>query len=201
MPTVGYCHDCARWVYVGPDWSCPNGHPAARVNGWYDSETREPLTPPAAKVESAAAATSGADVAPAGTRAAFLADLMRTISQSHAYVVAWGPDTDMTIASNPVNSMWGAGAGKTEYAGALKVVEPERTVCFWESLTQDTGAPASETGVAGDDPSGAKRAAAIGPGSTSWEWGFGTLRGVVEETAARHGFSVRVVLDRQAALW
>jgi hypothetical protein len=200
MPTIGYCHDCNAWVRVDTAWNCPNGHPAARVNGWHDSETGEPAVRDAA--------SSPASGAPAGgTRDAVLTDLMGALSENRAYTPAWGPDTDMTISSNPVDPSWGGGHKRAEYAAALKVGEAERTVYFWESLKErgsslPSGVLAAEAPAGlGATPSGARQEAPIGPGSTSWEWGYGTLRRLVEDVAARHGFIVRVVLTRAAAAW
>jgi hypothetical protein len=198
MPTIGYCHDCSLWVYVRPDWSCPSGHAAARVNGWYDSETGTPVAPAAQRADAEA---------PDGTRAALLNDLLSSLSQNHAYCVGWGPDTDLIVASNPVDPSWGVGDNKAEYGAALKAVEADRSVDFWEQLTErSSGSPcgpvAPETGAAiGAEDPGADPESAIGPGTASWDWGYGTLRLVVEEIAARHGFQVRVQLDRQSAVW
>ncbi|HEY5517285.1 MAG TPA: hypothetical protein VIL15_03345, partial [Coriobacteriia bacterium] len=108
MPIVGYCHECAEWVWVAADRSCPKGHPASRVNGWYDSETGQPLEPAAASPATPAPAQGAVEpVAPtpsataAGTRVGFLTDLMTAFAQNPAYSAAWGSDTDMTIANNP----------------------------------------------------------------------------------------------------
>jgi hypothetical protein len=206
VPIVGYCHECAEWVWVATDRSCPKGHPASRVNGWYDSETGQPVETAAA--EPPAAAPAAAPVAPvSGTRVGFLTDLMAAFAQSPSYSAAWGTDTDMTISSNPLDGMWGAGKKRAEYSAALKVSEADRTVCFWELLKERSsgisfGTFESETyTTVGAKRSGTKRETVVGPGPASWEWGYGTTRKVVEEVAARHGFSVRVVLTRGAAAW
>lgn len=215
MPIAGYCHQCGEWVYVSEDWACPKGHAAAVVNGWYDTESGTAVTPAA----SAASSTfpegepTGAPVAPAppvstsGTRTGFLVDLMAIFAQSPSYSAQWGNDTDMTIASNPVDGMWGVGKKRAEYTAALKVSEVDHTVFFWEMLKERSsgfsfGTFESETyTTVGTKRSGTKKEAVVGPGSTSWEWGYGTTRKVVEEVAARHGFTVRVVLTRHAAVW
>lgn len=208
MPTIGYCHDCGLWVHVRPDRSCPSGHAAARVNGWYDSETGQdvaavvqPAAPPRGSVTTVAADALN------GTPAAFLNDLMSTLSQNHAYCAGWGQDTDMVIASNPVDASWGAGESRAEYKAVLKAVEADRTVHFWELLTGRNGSASADGFESESDPAGPVkdsepgRDVAIGPGSAPWDWGYGTLRQVVEEVAARHGFGVRVELDRQVAVW
>jgi len=46
MATAGYCHQCGAYVYLDEQWSCPNGHGWNAVSGWYDADTREPVTPP-----------------------------------------------------------------------------------------------------------------------------------------------------------
>lgn len=210
MPTIGYCHDCGEWVYVRPDWSCPSEHPAVRVNGWYDSATGDavaPPAPPAVSVVRLSEPIVPVDAgASAGTRAAFLADVLSTLTQSKAYCAGVGLDTDVIVASNPVDPSWGTGDRRAEYNGALKAVESDRTVYFWEQMRLRGGGEsldALEPGAAPttDDEDAAKRDGAVGPGSASWEMGYGTLRTVVEEVAARHGFQVRVVLGRPAAAW
>ncbi len=127
------------------------------------------------------------------SRTAFLTDLIGTFASNEAYTAEWGVDTDMTIASNPVHGTWGTGKKRIEYSAALKAVEADRTVYFWEMLKEASGGF--------EKPSGKKAETVIGPGSTSWEWGYGTQRALVEDVAARHGFTVRVVLDRRSATW
>jgi hypothetical protein len=140
-------------------------------------------------------------------RDAFLIDLMGTLSANPAYTAVWGPDTDMTIASNPVDGSWGAGKKRVEYTAALKAVEVDGTDYFWEMLKEQTsgfsfGTFESESYTQfGAKRSGTKKEAVVGPGSASWEWGYGTLRALVEDAASRHGFMVKVVLQRSSATW
>jgi len=196
VPIAGYCHECAEWVWVAEDWSCPRGHAAAHVNGWHDSETGDPTSPEQASARPAPPAPGDIDPTPAadasGTRVGFLADLTAAFTQSPSYSATWGTDTDMTIASNPVAAMWGTGKDRTEYTAALKVSEVERTVYFWEQLSGQ----ADGLGTVEPESPGRPR-----PRSASGEWGYGTTRAVVEDVAARHGFTVRVVLSRRAAIW
>jgi len=207
MPTMGYCHDCGAWLQLHDDLSCPNGHPAARVNGWYDADTgvQLPGTAASSSPASTAAATRVPPAAP--SRTAFLTDLMTTVASNPAYAAAWGSDTDMTISSNPVDGTWGAGKKRVEYSAVLKAVEADSTVYFWEMLKERTsglsfGTFESESyTTVGTKRSGTKSEATVGPGSSSWEWGYGTLRRLVEDVAARHGFTVRVVLVKNAACW
>jgi hypothetical protein len=193
------------------------------VNGFYDSATGQPVGDQGAPVavaaaESPAAAPPEAPVitpapgapasaAAAGTRVGFLTDLMAAFSDSPSYTAEWGADTDMTIASNPLDGTWGVGKKRAEYSAALKVSEPDRAVTFWEILKERSsgmtfGTFESETYTTfGTKRSGTKKEKVIGPGSGSWEWGYGTTRKVVEDIAARHGFAVRVVLTRHSATW
>jgi len=144
VPIVGYCHECAEWVRVAADRSCPKGHPAARVNGLYDSKTGQPVSPAAAEPPLVASPvaelpTSGPAPTPVtapGTRFGFLTDLMAAFADSPSYRAEWGPDTDMTIASNPLDGMWGVGKKRAEYSAALKVSEPDRVITFWEILKE-----------------------------------------------------------------
>jgi hypothetical protein len=143
----------------------------------------------------------------AGTRAAFLTDLMGALAQETAYHASFGADTDVVIEANPVDTRWGGGHARADYSAALKTVEAERAVYFWETLKErshglSSGAFDTETyAVSDSDPSGSKPELTIGPGSASWEWGHGTLRALVQDVAARHGFRVHVVLTRHAAVY
>jgi hypothetical protein len=141
------------------------------------------------------------------SRTAFLTDLMTTFMANPAYSAEWGTDTDMVVSSNPVDGTWGMGKKRVEYTAALKAVEPERIVYFWEMLKERSsgfsfGTFETETYTTfGKKRDGTKTEMAVGPGSASWEWGYGTQRALVEEVAARHGFNVKVVLMRHAATW
>jgi hypothetical protein len=141
------------------------------------------------------------------SRTAFLTDLMATFASNPAYSASWGADTDMTISSNPIDARWGMGDKRVEYAAALKAVEAERTVYFWEMLNEKSSGPSLETlesetpPIVGAELSGTKAEAVIRPGSASWAWGYGTQREHVAEVAARHGFDVKTVVARQSATW
>ena len=122
----------------------------------------------------------------AACRAAFLADLTATFASNPAYTAERGTDTDFAISSNPVHVSWGSGPGRVEYSAVLKAVEADRAVYFWERLQGRSGDAAD---------------AAVGHGSASWEWGYGTLRSLIDEVAGRHGFIVKPVLTKPAASW
>jgi hypothetical protein len=120
------------------------------------------------------------------SRAAFLADLLGAFASNAAYTAEMGTETDVAICSNPVHPSWGSGADRHEYMAVLRADESDHMVYFWEQLEGVSDA-------AGD--------LAVGPGSESWEWGYGTLRALIEEVAGRHGFTVKVVLDKHSASW
>ena len=73
------------------------------------------------------------------SRSAFLDDLMAAFASNSAYTVALGADTDLTILSNPVHPSWGAGDDRVEYAAALKAVEGDGIVYFWEAVKHRAG--------------------------------------------------------------
>jgi len=218
MPNAGYCHECQAYVWLTPDWGCPKGHPAARVNAWYDSATGQPLTPP----QPAPAPPAPAPVAPvpapaptpiavapvAGTRDSFLTDLMGTFAQYPGYAVAWGSDTDMTVSNKVADANLGTVKKKVDYEAALKAVEADRTVYFWEIL-KEKGSGLSFGGIESESYStfgakryGTKKEVVIGAGGVaSVEWDYGRTRAIVESVAARHGFGVKVVLNRKKASW
>jgi hypothetical protein len=205
---AGYCHECGDWVYVTADWSCPKGHSAVIVNGWYDTESGESVAPPVGGPVSVEPSTrpESRPVNAGGTRTGFLIDLLSVFSASRAYIAVWGTDTDVAIASNPVDEMWGDGkTGRAEYAAALRVVEVDRVVHFWEQLKQESRGLAPSSAESAYKPEGpedpASTAASAVAGTVSSEWGYGTTRTVVEEVALRHGFTVRMELTREAAVW
>ena len=200
MPNVGYCHECGQWVYVLADWGCPAGHPASRVNGWYNSDSGQPLAPPPVRPASAPA-TRVPDL-----RERFLADLITTIAEYPAYTAARGADTDLTIASNPVDPMWATGDARAEYQAAVKVVEAQRAVYLWERLTErGSGLLLGETGCDLDTISSFGYADAersvVGLAGSSQECGYGTTREIVRSVATRHGLTLKTVLRRSSALW
>jgi predicted RNA methylase len=129
---------------------------------------------------------------------------MGVLAGETAYHASWGTDTDVVIEANPVDPRWGAGHKRADYAAALKAVEAERAVYFWETLLErgnvaPLGFDSEAYPVITGDDAGTKLEATVGPGSTSWQWGHGTLRALVEDVAARHGYRVYVVLARRAA--
>jgi hypothetical protein len=140
------------------------------------------------------------------SRDAFLNDLLSQMASNTAYTAEIGTDSDMAIESNPVDTMWGTGDKRVDYCAVLKAVESEGTVYLWEMLTERTsgfsyGTFDSEANLAAGSRQGGSGHPPMGPGSPSWEWGFGTLRPLIEQTAARHGFVLHEVLTRRAACW
>lgn len=225
MPIAGYCHDCQAYVWVREDGSCPAGHAATRVNGWYDSETGQPVaqpgaapvTPAPAPAPVPAAAPAVAAPAPepapaaapvAGTRDAFLRDLMAEFAGYPGYAVAWGSGTDMTISNNVVDANLGTVKKKVDYEAMLKAVEAERVVYLWE-LLKEKGSGLSFGGVESESYStfgakrwGTKKEVVVGPGGVaSYEWDYAKTRSIVEAVAKRHGFTVKVVLRKSSAMW
>ena len=45
MAQAGYCSECSANVWLGPDGSCVNGHPAASVSNIYDAANAPPPAP------------------------------------------------------------------------------------------------------------------------------------------------------------
>jgi hypothetical protein len=132
-----------------------------------------------------------------------LADLLAALANDHGYRAHPGHDTDVEITSNPVDGRWGAGPDRAEYSAAVRVAEGERSVYFWETLKSRDASAAGAPLVASEEAASDSEAtvAGMGPGTTSWEWGHGTLRTVVEDVASRHGFLMHPVLARSSATW
>lgn len=137
----------------------------------------------------------------AGTREGFIADLISTLANDHGFRAQHGPDTDVVISSNPVDARWGMGSERAEYAAAVKVAESERSIYFWEQVRGRDDVAAAAVAVEDAEDLADDPAIRIGPGTSSWEYGHGTLRRVVEDVASRHGFLLHPVLARNSATW
>jgi hypothetical protein len=48
MGTAAWCGVCQQFVWVDPSGACVNGHPATALSGHYDTDTGQPVVPPAA---------------------------------------------------------------------------------------------------------------------------------------------------------
>lgn len=219
MGIAGWCDSCGAYVWVRADWSCVNGHPASAVRAHYDTETGQPVAAPAAEpaitpapevVPAAAPAPAPSCSAPTpapGTRLALLADMLTTLAQYPGHTAAYGTDTDVRIDNEIANASWGVGKKKVEYSARMKAVEAERVLYFWEML-KESGAGISLGGFDSESTStfggkrwGAKKETIIGPGGVAvdYSWDYGKTRAIVESVAARHGFSVKVVLSSKKA--
>jgi hypothetical protein len=218
MAIAGWCATCGAYVYCGTDGSCSNGHPAAGVTNHYDPDTGVAVTPP--WVEASAVAPSAAPVAaptepasasaPApGTRDAVLMGVMAAFAPYPGYTVAYGPGTDITIANQVADASWTTGKKKVEYSAALKAVEPERMVYFWEMLKEKGGGLSFGTmesesySTFGAKRFGTTKEVVIGPGGkvVDYSWDYGKTRAIVEAAAAQHGWRVKVVLNKAKAMW
>ena len=215
MATAGWCASCGAYVYCNADGSCVNGHPATGVTNHYDPDTGVAVTPTwvaapqAAPVPVVAPSPAPAAAPASGTRDAVLMAIMAAFSPYPGYTVAYGPATDITINSQVAGANWTTGKKKVEYSAALKAVEPERTVYFWE-LLKEKGAGLSFGTMESESYStfGAKRygttkEVVIGPGgkAVDYSWDYGKTRAIVEAAVAQHGWRVKVVLNKAKAMW
>jgi hypothetical protein len=210
MATAGWCATCGAYVYCDPDGSCVNGHPAGGVTNHYDPDTGAAVAPPVPAPAAPAPAPASATAAPAtGTRDAVLMAVMAAFSAYPGYTVAYGPGTDITIANTVADAAWSTGKKKVEYAAALKAVESERTLYFWEMLKEKGGGLSFGTMESesyttfGAKRSGVTKEVVIGPGGTAidYSWDYGQTRAIVESAAAQHGWKVKVVLNKSKAMW
>lgn len=161
MAKAGYCHDCGAYVWLDDAWACPAGHSRERVNAWYDTDTGQPLTPPAADPAPAPAPAAPAPAAPApqpapaeppaaamappvqagapapsGGRDALLRDIMSEFANYPGYQVAYGGGGDIAIDNKVADGTYGTGKKKVDFEAVLKAVDPERTVYYWEILKE-----------------------------------------------------------------
>jgi len=133
---------------------------------------------------------------------------MAAFAQYPGYAVAWGSDTDMTISNAVADANLGTVKKKVDYEAVLKAVEAERVVYLWELLKEkgsglNFGGFESESySTFGAKRSGVKKEVVIGAGGVaSYGWDYGKTRAIVEGVAARHGFTVKVVLKKRSAQW
>jgi len=165
----------------------------------------EPAPAPA-PVAAPAEAVTGVPVA--SVRDQFLIDLMATFAQYPNYAVAYGTDTDVTIAVNVADAQWATGSKRVDYSAILKTVEAERTVYFWEMLKEQSSGlsfgsvDTESTTTFGNSRSGTvKQVLMTSNGPVEIEWDYGQTRAIVESVAARHGLAIKVVLRKKSAQW
>lgn len=91
----------------------------------------------------------------------------------------------------------------------MKAVEPELTVYYYEILKEKGsgisfgGFEAESYSSFGGKRSGTTKEVVIGPGGTAmdYSWDYAATRKIVEDVAARHGWKVKVVLQKKSAQW
>lgn len=216
MARAGYCHDCQAYAYLDDEWVCPARHPRERVNGWYDPDTGQPLSPPwaaqalASDAQAAAPAAAPAPASPSGptTRAALLEAIVAALAQYPGYSVAYGTDTDIVLSNKVADGSWGTGKKKVDFEAIMKAVEPERTLYYWEILKEKSvglsfgGVEGETTFTSGTKRWGTKNEAIIGPaGTVAWDWDYGKTRQIVESAAGQLGWTVKTVLRKSSAQW
>lgn len=215
MSIAGWCAECGAHVWVTAEGGCVNGHGPASMSGFYNPDTGQPVTaadilapiePPVA-TPIPGEAVSAPQQHPRGSRLALLADMLDTFVLYPGYTAAYGTDTDITIDNELARASWGAGKKKVEYAAAMKAVEPERTLYFWEIVKEQGsgvsfgGFESESTTTFGTKRWGSTKEKVIGPGGVAvdYTWDYGQTRAIVESVAARHGWTVKTVLSKKKA--
>jgi hypothetical protein len=234
MAIAGWCRICGSYQYLNESWGCAQGHPWTEISNWYDPDTGQPFTPEwlqAAPAEAAPVEVPGTTEAPAavaapepssepvqtvpaaapavGTRDALLGELMATFSGHGGYTAAYGNGTDLSLNNQVADANWGAGKKKVTYEAAMKAVEPERTLYFWEVLKESGGglsfggADFESTTTFGTKRSGKTKEVVIGPQGVvvDYSWDYAATRNLVTEIAGRHGWQVKTVLVKKKAMW
>lgn len=146
---------------------------------------------------------------PVGSRLGLLADMLTTFAQYPGYTVQYGTDTDVTIDNKVAQASWGTGKKKVDYSARMKAVEPERTLYFFEMLKEQGaglsfgGFKAESYSTVGTKRSGTTKEVVLGPQGVAmdYEWDYGQTRAIVESVAARHGWTVKVVLRPGSATY
>jgi hypothetical protein len=145
----------------------------------------------------------------AASRLALLADILVAFEAYPDYQVRYGTDTDVVIDNHVASAAWGVGRKKVDYSAVMKAVEAERTIHYWE-IIKEQGAGLTFGGVDtetystfGAARSGTKHEAVLGANGVAmdYEWDYGATRAIVESVAARHGWTVKVVLRKKSAEW
>jgi hypothetical protein len=209
MPRAGYCHDCAAYVWLDEGWRCPAGHPRERVNGWYESDTGRPITPPwATRVPAAESAMPAPALSGPASRLELLQAILATFAAYPGYQVRYGTDTDVTIDNAVADGSYGTGKKRVQFQAIMKAVEPERILYYWEILKEKSvgvsfgGFESESYSTFGRKRAGTKKEVIIGlGGAVSYEWDYAQTRQMVEATAAQHGWVVKTVLKRSSAQW
>ena len=135
--------------------------------------------------------------------------MLAAFSAYPGYTVAYGTDTDVTIDNQVADANWGAGKKKVEYAAVMKAVEPELTVYFWEILKEKGaglsfgGFEAESYSTFGTKRSGKTKEVVIGPTGVAmdYSWDYAATRNIVEDVVRRHGWQMKVVLQKKSAQW
>lgn len=138
-----------------------------------------------------------------------LADMLATFGQYPNYQAQYGTDTDLAISNEIANANWGVGKKKVEFSAIMKAVEAERTIYYWEMLKESGsglsfgGFDSEVTTTSGMKRWGTKSETVIGPGGVEvdYNWDYAATRRIVEDVAARHGWKVKVVLQKRSATW
>ena len=200
MALAGFCRGCGQYVWLNEQWGCVNGHPWTEIGNWYDAATGTPVTPywlqptpiavtepaptpvpipaPIPEPSPAPAPASAPAPAPAPSdRLTLLADVLATLGQYPAYAAQYGTDTDIVLTSVAPAAAEQAGQKRVDFSAIVKAVEAELTMYYWDMLTES------------------------GDVAAEYPWDYTTTRGMVEDVAGRHGWSVKTVLQKESAQW
>jgi hypothetical protein len=189
MAVAAWCSQCGAYVYLDENWSCPQGHGYQATSNWYDPDSGQPVTPywAQAAVDAAVAAPvaaapvavpaepapAPAPAAPApGTRLAVLGDILAQMARYPHYTAGYGATSDLLIHATVADA--GGPSGRA-YEAALKAVEADRTIRYWEAF----GPTAAANGA----------------------WDYTPTRAIVEAALASAGWTVVAVGSRAEASW
>jgi hypothetical protein len=136
-----------------------------------------------------------------------VSEIAAALAEKTGYTVTTAPDSDLVISSDVANANWGTGKKKVSYSAIMKAEEADRTVYWWEMLSEVSsgfsfGTASSETyTIAGAKRSGTTREVIVGPGGVAlnYHWDYAATRQLAEEIAKRHGYRLKVVLRKKSA--
>ena len=145
----------------------------------------------------------------ASDRLTLLADILATLALYPSFQANYGTTSDIVVDNQIVDASWVGGKKTVEYSAAMKAVEPELTLYFWEILKETSsglnfgGFEAEAYTTSGTTRSGKQKMMVLGTDGVpvEWEWDYAATRSVVEDVARRHGWSTKVVLQKKSAEW
>ncbi len=189
------------WMQAAPAAAAPASAPSGCL-----CPSRAPAPEPVASTRARRRLPVVAPAPVASDRLTLLADMLVAFAQYPSLNAHYGTDTDIVVDNQLVDANWGTGKKKVEYSAIMKAVEPELTLYFWEIVKESAPAELAveaETYSTRQARSGVQKMVIIGADGlpVEWEWDYAATRSIVEDVASRHGWTTKVVQQKESAQW